>query len=172
VSHPLVLALFADPDAAARGARAIHELGIGREAISVVARNHHEEKALARVMDATPGAEIEDSRAAARFGELSAVVIGVAATVMPGVASLVAVGPLAAELGEVVGHLAGSLSGVLERGGVGAERAASWQEAVALGQLLLGIHSVEGRVAEIEAALAQAGALDVAVAQWEGDQPG
>jgi hypothetical protein len=172
VSHPLVLALFPDADKAEVGARAMHALGIGRQAISVVARNHREENALARVMDATPGADLEDSRPAARFGELSAVVIAATASVMPGVGPLVAAGPLAAELGEVVGHLAGGLAGVLEQAGVGPDRAASWQESVARGQPMLGIHVAEERVGEVGASLRQSGATEVAVAQWEGDLPG
>jgi hypothetical protein len=171
VPHPLVLALFANPEAAARGARAMHDIGIAPEALSVVARNHDEEQALARVMGATPGAEIEDSRPAARIGEISAVVIAAAASVMPG-AALVAAGPLAAELGEVAGHMAGGLADVLERAGLDTARAASWQRAVAHGQPMLGIHVVDSRVAGVEAGLAAAGALDVAVAEWDGDVPG
>jgi hypothetical protein len=91
---------------------------------------------------------------------------------MPGVGPLVAAGPLAAELGEVVGHLAGGLAGVLEQAGVGPDRAASWQESVARGQPMLGIHVAEERVGEVGASLRQSGATEVAVAQWEGDLPG
>ena len=70
MSHPLVLALFPTAPAAAAGARALHGLGIAREQISVVSRNHDEAGALAEQMDASPGADIEDSRPAARLGEL------------------------------------------------------------------------------------------------------
>ena len=64
MSHPLVIALFDSPASAAAAARALHALGIAREQISVVAQNHDEEGALAEQWDATPGAEVEDSRAA------------------------------------------------------------------------------------------------------------
>ena len=64
--HPLVLALFDDPVAAASAARDLRGLGISRERVSVVARSHDEEGALAEASGASPGSEIEDSRAASR----------------------------------------------------------------------------------------------------------
>ena len=66
MAHPLVLALFASPAAAAAAARALHEYGVSRDDISVLSRSHDEEGALAEQMDASPGVDIEDSRAAAQ----------------------------------------------------------------------------------------------------------
>ena len=66
--HPMILGVFDHPSGAAAAARALKKVGIARDQLSVVARNHDEEGALAEQMDATPGAEVEDSRRAARLG--------------------------------------------------------------------------------------------------------
>src|SRR5918993_1010643 len=100
MSHPLVLGLFASPAAAA------------------AARSHDEEGALAEQMDATPGADIEDSRPAARLGELGGQVLAAIALVLPGIGPIVAAGPLSAGLGEAAGHVAGSMASVLTNAGV------------------------------------------------------
>lgn len=146
-------------------------MGVQRSALSVVARSHEEQGELAEAMDATPGAEIEDSRRASRLGELSAVLIGAAATVMPGVAPHIAIGPLAAEFGEAAGHLAGSVSGILERAGVETKVAEKWEHAVADGAILLGVHEAGSRVEAICEALAACGAREVAVAEWPDSTP-
>ena len=96
--HPLVLGLYSTPSAAAAGARALHALGVARDQISVVSRNHDEAGALADQMDASPGADIEDSRPAARLGELGGQVLAAIALVMPGIGPIVAAGPLSADL--------------------------------------------------------------------------
>ena len=46
MAHPLVLALFPNPTAAAAAARALHARGVERDQISVVSRSHDEEGAL------------------------------------------------------------------------------------------------------------------------------
>ena len=84
MAHPLVLALFASPAAAATAARALHDAGVSRDDISVLSRSHDEEGALAEQMDASPGVDIEDSRAAARLGELSGQVLAAIAVVLAG----------------------------------------------------------------------------------------
>src|SRR5512147_2325775 len=130
MSHPIVVALFSSPAAAAAGARAVHTLGVWRDEISVVTRNHDEEGALANQMDATPGADIEDSRPAARLGELGAQVLAVIALVLPGIGPIVAAGPLSAGLGEAAGHVAGGLAGTLKAAGVAGPHAEQIQDAV------------------------------------------
>jgi hypothetical protein len=85
MAHPLVLALFPSPAAAAVGARALHGAGVTRDQISVITRNHDEDSALAKQMDATPGVDIEDSPSAARVGELSGHVLAAIALVLPGI---------------------------------------------------------------------------------------
>jgi hypothetical protein len=57
-------------------------LGIPREEISIVARTHDDEGALAQQSGGSPGSEIEDSRAAGRLGELSAHLLAAIALVM------------------------------------------------------------------------------------------
>jgi hypothetical protein len=166
MSHPLVLALFDSPAAAAAGARAVHALGITRDHISVVSRNHDEEGAFAEQMDATPGADLEDSRPAARLGELSGQVLAAIALVMPGIGPIVAAGPLSAGLGEAAGHVAGGLASVLRGAGVSDTRAASLQRAVEQGAVLLGVHVSARDVAAVREALSRSGATAVETANW------
>jgi hypothetical protein len=165
--HPLVVAIFSTPAAAAAGARAVHALGVARDEISVVTRNHDEEGALAHQMDATPGADIEDSRPAARLGELGGQVLAAIAVVLPGIGPIVAAGPLSAGLGEAAGHVAGGVASVLTRAGIGDERAASMQRAIKGGAVLLAVHVLRGDVQAVRAALEASGASDVELATWE-----
>lgn len=176
MSHPLVLALYRTPAAAAVAARALHAAGITRDQISVVAGSHDEEGALADQMDATPGADIEDSRAAARLGELSGQVLAAIAMVLPGIGPIVAAGPLSAGLGEAAGHVAGSMASVLTGAGLPEARAEALQRAVAQGAVLVAVHCGQGDndVEAVKAALAPAGASDVEVdvANWDaGERP-
>ena len=140
VSHPLVLALFSNASMAVEAAAALHALGISREHISVVAHSRADARTLADRMDATPGVDLEDSRPAARLGELGGHVLAAIALVMPGIGLIVAAGPLAAELGEAAGHVAGSLASVLTAAGLPQERAEALQREVAQGAVFLGIH--------------------------------
>jgi hypothetical protein len=170
MSHPLVLALFPNPAAAAAGARAVHAVGVAREKISVVSRNHDEEGALAEQMDATPGADIEDSRPAARFAELTGLVLAAIAIVLPGIGPIVTAGPLSAGLGEAAGHVAGGVASVLESAGVAKNRAEALEREVERGAVLLGVHAANGDVAAIREALSSAGATVVETANWS--EPG
>lgn len=166
MSHPLVVALFPSPDAAAAGARAAHALGVGREQISVLTRNHDEAGAFAEHMDATPGVDLEDSRGAARLGELSGQVLAAIALVLPGIGPIVAAGPLSAGLGEAAGHLAGGVASALSRAGLPDERAEALQRAVEQGAVLLGVHVLQGDVSAVRDALAGSGATEIAIANW------
>ncbi|MBF8301564.1 MAG: hypothetical protein HW394_1934, partial [Acidobacteria bacterium] len=105
MSHPLVLALFAEAGVAAAAARSLRALGVPRERVSIVARSHDEEGVVASAAGASPGSEIEDSGPASRLGELGAHLLAAMALVMPGIGPIVADGPLAARLGEAAGHL-------------------------------------------------------------------
>jgi hypothetical protein len=164
--HPLVLALFPSAAAAAAGARAIHQIGVTRDRISVVTRSHDEEGALAEQMDATPGVDIEDSRPAAVLGELSGMVLAAIALVLPGIGPIVAAGPLSAGLGEAAGHVAGSISSALEHAGVLKDRAAELQLAVEQGSVLLGVHATQENVADVVRALEQSGVMQIEMATW------
>lgn len=166
MSHPLVLALYSTPAAAAAGARAVHARGIDRQQISVVARNHDEAGALAEQMDATPGADIEDSRRAGVLGELGGQVLAAIALVMPGIGPIVAAGPLSAGLGEAAGHAAGGLASVLSAAGVPEDRAQELQREVEAGAVLLGVHVTAGEVTAIHDALTGSGAVLVEIANW------
>ena len=168
--HPLVLGLYSTPSAAAAGARALHALGVGRDQISVVSRNHDEAGALADQMDASPGADIEDSRPAARLGELGGQVLAAIALVMPGIGPIVAAGPLSADLGEAVGHAAGGLASVLASAGVPQARADALQREVERGSVLVAIHVTSGHTPAIVEALTATGAVNVDTANWEADE--
>jgi hypothetical protein len=171
VSHSLVLGLFPSAAQAAIATGALHDAGFTRDAISLVARSHAEAIRLARDMGASPGVEIEDSRPAGRLGELSAAVVAAAAVVLPGVGPIVAVGPLSAELGEAVGHLAGGLAHVLTSAGVDHTRALAWQTAVGAGQVLVGVHAADGSAPQVQTLLREQGATAVDTARWDGDLP-
>ena len=166
VSHPLVLALFPDSSQAAVAAAAVHALGISREQISVVARNHADARALAERIDATPGVDLEDSRTAARLGELSGQVLAAIALVMPGIGPIVTAGPLAAELGEAAGHAAGSVASVLKSAGLSQERADALQREVAHGAVLMGVHVTQQDVDRVREGLSAAGATQTDVVTW------
>ena len=136
MSHPLALALFSNASQAAEAAGALHALGISKEQISVVARSHADSRTFADQMDAVSGVDLEDSRPAARLGELAGRVLAAIALVMPGIGPIVTAGPLAAELGEAAGHAAGSLAGVFKLAGLPQERAEALQREVAHGAVL------------------------------------
>ena len=167
MSHPLVVALFSSPAAAAAAARALHATGVVRDQISVVARNHDEAGALAEQMDATPGVDMEDSRPAARLGELGGLVLAAIAVVMPGIGPIVTAGPLSAGLGEAAGHVAGSIASVLKGAGLPEERAEELQKAVEGGAILLGSHSEAVGLPAVREAVSSAGAREVHVANWD-----
>ena len=167
MSHPLVLGLFKTATAAASGARAVHAVGVPRDRISVVARSHDEEGALASQMDATPGADIEDSRPAAVLGELGAHVLAAIALVMPGIGPIVAAGPLAAGLGEVAGHVAGGVASALTTAGVPQNEAAALERDVQAGAVLIGVHVSADAVPAIREAMSGSGAVRVVTANWD-----
>jgi hypothetical protein len=154
----------------AAAATAVHAVGIRAADLSVVARSHEAEGTIAGDLDGTPGADIEDSRPAARLGELSGVILAVLATVMPGTAALVTAGPLAAELGEAAGHAAGGVASMLVKVGLPPAEAAQWQERIEAGAVLLGVHVRSAPVDAVDAALQRSGVELVARATWDDGQ--
>jgi hypothetical protein len=166
MSHPLVLAVFPSPAAAAAAARELHAIGVDREQISVVSRNHDEAGVLADQMDATPGVDIEDSRPAARLGELGAQVLAAIALVMPGIGPIVSAGPLSAGLGEAAGHVAGGIASVLKHAGVPEGPADALERAVKEGAVLIGVHTTAAHAQAVREVVATAGADDIQVANW------
>lgn len=166
MAHPLVLGLFDTDAAAAQAARALRDLGLPRERVSIVARSHDEEGAIARVSGASPGTEIEDSGPASRLGELTAHLVAAIALVMPGIGPIVADGPLAAELGEAAGHLAGGFAKMLTRAGLPPHIAEAWERRIEQGAYLLGGHTDVSRVETLVSALKHNGATHVAVGTW------
>jgi hypothetical protein len=172
MSHPLVLALFDDAATAARAAKALRQQGIPRHRVSIVARTHDEEGAVAAAADASPGSEIEDSAPASRLGELGAHVLSAMALVMPGIGPIVADGPLAAGLGEAAGHLAGGIARTLTRAGLPEAEAAAWERRIDRGAFLLGAHTDRQSADVIRDSMQRNGATSVALGSWvdAGDQ--
>src|SRR3954468_18032843 len=166
VSHPLVLGLFSTPSLAAGAAASLHAAGIRKDSLSVVAHTHADAEALAGRMDAMSGVGLQDSRPAARVGELGGRMLATVALAMPGIGPIAAAGPLAAELGELAGHVAGSLASVLTTAGLPRERAEALQREVAHGGVLLGVHTAAPDVARIRESLAAAGASEVETVTW------
>jgi hypothetical protein len=151
---------------AAEAAAALHAIGITREQISVVAHSRAVARTLADRMDATPGVDLEDSRPAARLGELGGQVLAAIALVLPGIGPIVAAGPLAAELGEAAGHVAGSLVSVLKSAGLPEEPAEALQRQVAHGAVLLGVHVAASDVDRVRDSLSAAGATQLELVTW------
>jgi hypothetical protein len=166
MSHPVVLALFDDAAAAATAARELRKLGVPREGVSIVARSHDEEGALASTSGASPGSELEDSAAASRLGELGAHLLASIAIVMPGIGPIVADGPLAAGLGEAAGHLAGGISRILEGAGLPRLEAERWEAQVRAGAFLVGAHVQPSQVDAAREVLQKSGGREMAVGTW------
>jgi hypothetical protein len=165
--HPLILALYHDRPAAAEGARRLRGLGLDRSDLSVVAATHRIEGTLATEMGASPGAEFEDSRPAARLGEVGGQVLAAIALVLPGIGPIVTAGPLAAELGEAAGHAAGHLASILEDAGLSGAQAVAWETAVGHGALILGAHVRSGDPDGVRDNLLESGAAEVSMASWK-----
>jgi hypothetical protein len=166
MSHPVAFALFEDAAAAATAARGLRALGIPRERVSIVARTHDEEGAIARASGGSPGSEMEDSAPASRLGELGAHLLASIALVMPGIGPIVADGPLAAGLGEAAGHLAGGLPRALERAGLVAANAKLWEAEIASGAILIGAHVSQAQVDSACGVLRTSGGRQVTVGTW------
>lgn len=164
--HPVVLALFDDTAAAAAAAGRLRSLGVPHERVSVVARSRDEEGRLAEAADASPGAEIDVSLSASRLGEFGAHLLAAVALVMPGIGPIVADGPLAADLAEAAGRLAGDVGGALERAGVPRGDAQLWASRVADGAILVGAHVAPSRVADVQEVLRNARAEGLLVGSW------
>ena len=169
MSHPLVLALFDSPSDAAHAAGELRALGIAAQRVSIVARTHDEEGALARVADASPGSEMEDSRLAGRLGELGAHLLAAIALIVPGIGPIVADGPLAAGLGEAAGHVGGGLARTLERAGLSETEADRWEARIEAGAVLVGAHITAEDVGHVRSVLHGSGAIDTAEVTWRGD---
>lgn len=166
MAHPLVLALFDDPAAAAAAARGLRNLGLPRERVSIVAKSHDEEGKLATASGASPGSEIEDSRVASRLAELSAHLLASVALGLPGVGPIVADGPLAAVLGEAAGHVAGDIGRALETAGLARGEAERWESEIKRGAILVGSHADSSTVTAAREELARSGAREITEGTW------
>ena len=166
MSHQLLMALFGDRRAAAEAARELNTQGVARADLSVVASDHQTEGAIADDVGGSPGSEIEDSRTAGHLGELGGFLLAAIAIGMPGTGAIVAAGPLAAELGELAGHAAGSLASVLTSAGLPHDRAEALQRDVGRGAVLLGVHVAAPDVARVRESLSTAGATAIEMVTW------
>ena len=162
------MALFDDVSAAAGAARELHALGLDREDVSVVARDHQVEGTIANQIGGSPGSDIEDSSTASRLGELSGYVLAAIAIGLPGTGAVVAAGPLAAELGEVAGHVAGDLKATLIKAGLPERDAERWRAQVESGDaILLGAHARNADERQVENAMRRHSSGAVVRAEWD-----
>ena len=163
------MALFPDSVSAALAAREVRALGVGPADLSVVAADHEVEGAIANQIGGSPGSEIEDSSAASRLGELGGYILAAIAIGLPGTGSLVAAGPLAAELGEAAGHAAGDLKETLTTAGLSEGDADDWETRIRSKRaVLLGVHARTVSAARVEAILAGgASGGRVITAEWD-----
>src|SRR5262249_47914224 len=120
-------------------------------------------------MNATPGGDIEDSRAAARLGELGGIALAAIALVMPGIGPIVAAGPLSSGLGGAAGPVAGGVSGAVGGAGLAGGHADAHPRDVERGAGLMGVHGTSGSVSAVQDALAGSGATRVDIANWSGE---
>jgi len=102
--------------------------------VSIVARTHDEEGALAQASGASAGSEIEESRPHHVLASWRALAAAVAVAI-PGVGPIVADGPLAAALGEAAGHAAGDISRALEHARLEAGRSGRWEKRIEGGRV-------------------------------------
>lgn len=165
-THSLVVGLFGFADKATAAARALRDLDVPHERVSIVARSHDEEGAIARASGGSPGSELEDSATAARIGEISAHLLSAVALVMPGIGPIVADGPLAAGLAEAAGHAAGGVARTLERAGLDRAEAEQWESRIKRGALLVGAHVDADTVTRARHVLTSNGAERVATLEW------
>jgi hypothetical protein len=165
-THSLVIGLFGFADKATSAARALRDMDVPHERVSIVARSHDEEGAIARASGGSPGSELEDSPTAARIGELGAHLLSAVALVMPGIGPIVADGPLAAGLSEAAGHAAGGVARTLERAGLDRIEADEWESRIQRGALLVGAHVEADTVARARHVLTGNGAERVATLTW------
>jgi hypothetical protein len=166
MSHPVVLALFDKVAAAGLAIGELLDAGVAREEVSIVARSHEEEGALAREMGGSPGVDIEDSRVAARLGELSGQLLAAIAIVLPGLGPIVAAGPLAADFGEAAGHAVGGVARLLTQAGVKEPEAQALQRAVENGAILVGVHVRRVPAGTVGDTLARHGGREIVLASW------
>jgi hypothetical protein len=168
MSHPLLMALFQSVNEAAGAARELHALGVAPADLSVVARDHFIEGTIAKEIDASPGSELEDSSTASRLGELSGYVLAAIAIGLPGTGAMVAAGPLAAELGEVAGHVAGDLERTLIKAGLPASEAEQWRLRIESGEaILLGAHARSVEIRRVEGAMLRYSMGPVVATEWQ-----
>ena len=165
-THPLVVGLFDSTDRATFAARALREMGVAHARVSIVARTHDEEGAIARASGASPGSELEDSVTAARIGELGAHLLSAIALVMPGIGPIVADGPLAAGLAEAAGHVAGGIARTLERAGMIRAEADEWESTIKQGAIVVGAHVDTATIARAQDVIHTSGATRLATLTW------
>jgi hypothetical protein len=105
------------PRRPATAARELRGLGVAREQVSIVARSHDEEGALARASGASPDLKSRTLPVPRGWASWAGICSPRLRIVMPGIGPIVADGPLAAGLGEVAGHLVGGIARTLHAAG-------------------------------------------------------
>lgn len=164
-----VVGLFDSHEKADQAVRVLEQAGIGREQISVLARNRviptniYAEKTEAKDVAESSGAGALLGGAA---GGLIGLLAGVGAIAIPGLGPAIAAGSLAAALGigaggAGVGAAVGGILGAMTALNIPKDDAAMYAEGVRRGGILVIVQAGEPQAGEARRALDDAGALDI-----------
>jgi uncharacterized membrane protein len=163
-----VVALFATHDQAEAAIRALRDLGINRDDISLVARDKKgkptgRETVAGTQERSTDGTSIgENIAGGAVFGALGGLLLELAALAIPGIGPIVAAGPLATTLaGAGFGALGGGIIGAIKDMGVPDDEAHIYAESIRRGDTMVSVRTDGTMIDRVMDVLNQHGAVDV-----------
>ncbi|HEV7302182.1 MAG TPA: YsnF/AvaK domain-containing protein [Tepidisphaeraceae bacterium] len=164
-----IIGIFDEMASAERAVTALEQAGFNRDDISVIRNQNttgsgttgttgtHDEG-----MTTGEGAAVGAGTGAA-LGAGAGLLAGLAGLFIPGIGTVLGVGPLAATIigGAGIGAAAGGLSGALMASGVSEEDAAMYTESVKRGSTLVSIRAADDRADEAADLLGSYGAVDI-----------
>jgi len=163
-----VIGIFDEMSGAERAVTALEQAGFNRDDISVI-RNQNATGSTTSTsggndagMTTGEGAAVGAGTGAA-LGAGAGLLAGLAGLFIPGIGTVLGVGPLAATIigGAGIGAAAGGLSGALMATGVSEEDAAMYTESVKRGSTLVSIRAADERADEAADILGSYGAVDI-----------
>jgi len=165
-----VIGIFDEPTAAERAVNGLEQAGFDRDKISVIRNQNASGSATTSSsssnsdegMTTGEGAAVGAGTGAA-LGAGAGLLAGLAGLFIPGIGTVLGVGPLAATIigGAGIGAAAGGLSGALMATGVSEEDAAMYTESVKRGSTLVSINAPDERADEAADILGNYGAVDI-----------
>ena len=138
-----VVGSFDSYDEARQVVEALHQIGIPRDDISIVARNEENgDVATTTGAGTTASGAGKGAVAGGVLGGAAGLAVGLAGLAIPGIGPVIAAGPIAAALtGAGIGAVAGGLIGALTSQGVSEEDAGYYAEAVRRGGALVTVRA-------------------------------